>query len=66
MNVAATREAMGLSKAELAEALGVNLATIYRLEAGTSRVTKRTALAIEALAKSKRVKVVTDTADRAA
>lgn len=49
---------MGLSKNELAEALGVHLTTIYRLEAGQIALTKRTQLAIEALAKSKRVGVV--------
>ena len=58
MNIAATREAMGLSKNDLAEALGVHLATIYRLEAGQIVLSKRTQLAIEALAKAKRVKVV--------
>lgn len=58
MNITATREALGLTKSELADALGVDLSTIYRLENGTSRVTKRTAMAIEALAKSRRVKVI--------
>lgn len=56
--ITATREAMGLRKDELAEALGVNLSTVYRLEAGYIKLSKRTAIAIEALAKSKRVQVV--------
>lgn len=55
MNVTATREAMGLSKTQLAEALGVNLSTIYRLEAGQIPLVKRTELALEALAKARRV-----------
>lgn len=58
MNITATREAMGLRKDELANALGVNLSTVYRLEAGDIKLSKRTAMAIEALAKAKRVQVV--------
>ena len=58
MDVKATREAMGLSKTQLAEALGVNLSTVYRLEAGQIALVRRTELAIEALAKSRRVKPV--------
>lgn len=58
MDIAATREAMGLTKQQLADALGVHLVTVYRLEAGELPISKRTAMAVEMLAKSKRVKVV--------
>lgn len=58
MDVEATREAMGLTKTQLAEALGVNLSTVYRLEAGQIALVRRTELAIEALAKARRVKPV--------
>ncbi len=49
---------MGLRKDELAEALGVHLVTIYRMENGEIPISKRTQLAIEALAKSKHVEVI--------
>ena len=58
MDIRATREAMGLTKQEMADALGVHLVTIYRLEDGTIPIGKRTALAVEALAKSKRVQII--------
>lgn len=57
---------MGLSKVELANALGVNLATIYRIEAGTIPLSKRTELAIQALAMARNVKVVSSKRGRAA
>ena len=58
MDIAATREALGLTKAQLAEAMGVNLATVYRWESGEIAASKRTIIAIETLAKSKRVKPI--------
>jgi DNA-binding transcriptional regulator YiaG len=66
MDIAATRKAMGLRKDEMAAALGIHLSTIYRLESGDIALNRRTALAIEALAKSKRVKVVPSEQDVAA
>lgn len=54
MDIATTRKALGLSQAALAEALGVNQATISRMESGVLVPNKRTILALEAIkAKSK-------------
>lgn len=58
MDVTKTREAMGLSRANLATMIGVHRATIYRIESGDMDLTERTRKAIELLAKAKRVKVV--------
>lgn len=49
MDIKATRKAMGLTQAELAEKLGVNHATVSRLESGGIPLSKRTLLAMEAL-----------------
>lgn len=49
MDIASTRKALGLSQAELAEALGISQTTVSRFETGHLEPNKRTILAIEAL-----------------
>ncbi len=58
MDIAATRRAMGLTKQQMADAMRVHLVTIYRWENGEIDIPHRTMMAIEALAKSKRVKPI--------
>jgi DNA-binding transcriptional regulator YiaG len=53
MDIKATREAMGLSAVEFAEKLGVAPSTVYRLEEGKFKLTKRMASHIRAVAKTK-------------
>jgi transcriptional regulator with XRE-family HTH domain len=45
----ATRDTLGLSQAELADALGITQASVSRMEAGEQPVTRRTRLQVEAL-----------------
>lgn len=49
MDIAATRKALSLSQADLAAKLGVNQATVSRLETGDLIPNARTLLALEAL-----------------
>lgn len=49
MDIATTRKALGLSQSELAAKLGVNQATISRMERGELKPNTRTILALEAL-----------------
>lgn len=49
MDIAAFRKAHGLSQAALADKLGINQATVSRLETGKMRVNRRTVLALEAI-----------------
>jgi transcriptional regulator with XRE-family HTH domain len=50
MDIRATRRALGLSQAGLADKLGLNQATISRFETGNLPIDERTKLAIEAIA----------------
>ncbi|MCO6442346.1 MAG: helix-turn-helix transcriptional regulator [Nitrococcus mobilis] len=45
----AARQALGLTQKQMAEALGLHWRHYQRLEAGTHKITKRTALACAAL-----------------
>jgi transcriptional regulator with XRE-family HTH domain len=49
MDITAFRQALGLTQSDLAEKLGVDQATISRLETGKLPINKRTQLALEAL-----------------
>lgn len=49
MDITAFRQAYGLTQSDLAAKLGVDQATISRLETGKLAVNKRTLLALEAL-----------------
>ena len=49
MDITAFRQALGLTQSALAEKLGVDQATISRLETGKLPINKRTQLALEAL-----------------
>jgi len=48
-NIQTIREALGLSQAEMAEALGLHQSSISRLETGVLPTDKRTLLAAQAL-----------------
>jgi len=58
MDITKTREAMGLNKSELAAKLGVSPSAVTRWEDGSIGVNHRTMIAIEALAKTMKIKVV--------
>lgn len=49
MDIAEARKTLGLTQAELAAKLGINQATISRMEAGVLAVEPRTVLAMKAL-----------------
>lgn len=49
MDITAFRQAHGLTQSDLAAKLGVDQATISRLETGKLAINKRTQLALEAL-----------------
>lgn len=49
MDITAFRQAHGLTQSALAEKLGVDQATISRLETGKLHINKRTLLALEAI-----------------
>lgn len=49
MDITAFRQALGLTQSALAEKLGVDQATISRLETGKLPINKRTQLALEAI-----------------
>lgn len=51
MDIKATRKAMGLTQAELAQKLGIDHSTVSRLESGKLIPSERDLLAVEALAK---------------
>lgn len=49
MDIKATRKALGLTQAQLAEKLGVDHSTVSRFESGDIEPSERTLLAMEAL-----------------
>lgn len=50
INLRNTRKALGLTQAQLADALGIDQAEVSRFETGRRSIDTRTALAVEALA----------------
>ena len=56
MDITATREAMGLTRTQLAEKLGVAPSTIYRLESGEITLTQRMEASIKMLCENMGVK----------
>jgi transcriptional regulator with XRE-family HTH domain len=56
MDITATREAMGLTRTQLAEKLGVAPSTIYRLESGEISLTQRMEASIKMLCENMGVK----------